>query len=47
LIASTINSASPPPPPDPKDYPPVPTVDDLIEQAGIDAGKKLPKAAIW
>jgi hypothetical protein len=47
LIASTINSASPPPPPDPKDYPPVPTVDDLIAQAGIDAGKKLPKAAIW
>lgn len=46
LIASTINADSPRTPPDPTEYPPVPSVDDLIEQAGIDAGKKLPKAAL-
>jgi hypothetical protein len=44
LIASTLNDASPRAMPQPTDYPPPPPVSDLIEQAGIDAGKKLPKA---
>lgn len=47
LIESTINAASSHAAPDPKDYPPAPPVSDLIKQAGIDAGKKLPKAGIW
>jgi hypothetical protein len=44
LIASTLNDASPRAMPQPADYPPLPPVSDLIKQAGIDAGKKLPKA---
>jgi hypothetical protein len=45
LIASTLNDASPRAMPQPKDYPAPPPVSDLIKQAGIDAGKALPKAA--
>jgi len=44
LIASTVNDASPRAMPQPTDYPPSPPISDLIKQAGIDAGKKLPKA---